>query len=57
MARFEVPPSKIIAIVHDNGANIVAAANILEEKHGWSSVCFTGHTLQVVINSVETSKH
>lgn len=38
VARFEIPPRKIIAIVHDNGANIVAAANILEEKHGWSSV-------------------
>lgn len=28
-ARFEISPSKIRAIVHDNGANIVAAANIL----------------------------
>ncbi|KAJ8348900.1 hypothetical protein SKAU_G00274890 [Synaphobranchus kaupii] len=46
VARFE-----IIAIVHDNGANIVAAANILEEKHGWSSIRCTGHTLQLVINS------
>ncbi|XP_077062361.1 E3 SUMO-protein ligase ZBED1-like [Siphateles boraxobius] len=51
VARFEIPPSKIIAIVHDNGANIVAAANILEEKHGWSSVRCTGHTLQLVINA------
>lgn len=50
-ARFEIPPSKIIAIVHDNGVNLMAAANILEEKHGWSSVCCTGHTLQLVINS------
>lgn len=38
VARLEIPHSKIIAIVHDNGANIVAAANILEEKHRWSSV-------------------
>ncbi|CAM4573621.1 unnamed protein product [Leuciscus chuanchicus] len=51
VARFEIPPSKIIAIVHDNGANIVAAANILEEKHGWFSVRCTGHTLQLVINA------
>lgn len=28
-ARFENSPSKIIANVHDNDANIVAAANIL----------------------------
>ncbi len=51
VARFKIPPSKIIAIVHDNGANVVAAANILEEKHGWSSVRCTGHTLQLVVNS------
>ncbi|KAA0721455.1 hypothetical protein E1301_Tti020347 [Triplophysa tibetana] len=55
VARFEIPLSKIIAIVHDNGANIVSAANILEEKHGWSSVRCTGHTLQLVINTA--SKH
>ena len=36
VARFEIPPSNIIAIVHDNGANVVAAARILEEKNGWS---------------------
>lgn len=51
VARFEIPPSKIIAFVHDNGANIVAAAKVLEEKHGWSSVRCAGHTLQLVINS------
>lgn len=51
VARFEIPLGKIIAIVHDNGANIVAAAKTLEEKHGWSSVRCTGHTLQLVINS------
>lgn len=51
VARFEIPPSKIIATVHDNGANIVAAANILEEKQGWSSVHCTGHTLLLVINA------
>lgn len=43
-ARFEIPPRKMIAIVHDNGANIVAAAKILEERHGWSSVRSTGYT-------------
>ena len=37
--------------MHDNGANIVAAAKVLEEKHGWSSVCCAGHTLQLLINS------
>nr|XP_054589704.1 E3 SUMO-protein ligase ZBED1-like [Nothobranchius furzeri] len=51
VTRFDIPLNKIIALVHDNGANVVAAANILEEKHGWSSVSCTGHTLQLVINS------
>ena len=50
-ARFEIPPSKIIAIVHDNEANIVAVAKTLEKKHGWPSVGCTGRTLQLVINS------
>lgn len=48
--RFEIPPSKIVAIVHDNGSNVVLAANILQEKHGWMSVRCAGHTLQLVIN-------
>ncbi|XP_044155622.1 E3 SUMO-protein ligase ZBED1-like [Bufo gargarizans] len=50
LERFQIPPKKIIALVHDNAANMVAAANILEEKHGWSSIRCTGHTLQLVIN-------
>lgn len=32
--KFDIPPSKIVALVHDNGSNIVLAANILQEKHG-----------------------
>ncbi|XP_034565509.1 zinc finger BED domain-containing protein 1-like [Notolabrus celidotus] len=50
VARFEISPSKIVAIVHDNGSNIVLAANILQEKHGWMSIRCAGHTLQLVIN-------
>uniref|UniRef100_G3N7L6 HAT C-terminal dimerisation domain-containing protein n=1 Tax=Gasterosteus aculeatus TaxID=69293 RepID=G3N7L6_GASAC len=38
--RFEIPTSKIVAVVHDNGSNVVLAANF----H-----C-AGHTLQLVIN-------
>ncbi|KAK1900659.1 Zinc finger BED domain containing protein 1 [Dissostichus eleginoides] len=48
--RFEIPLSKVVAVVHDNGSNVVLAANILQEKHGWVSVRCTGHTLQLVIN-------
>lgn len=49
--KFEIPAQKIIAIVHDNGANIVAAAKILGDTHGWASICCTGHTLQLVISA------
>uniref|UniRef100_G3NAN5 HAT C-terminal dimerisation domain-containing protein n=1 Tax=Gasterosteus aculeatus TaxID=69293 RepID=G3NAN5_GASAC len=48
--RFEIPTSKIVAVVHDNGSNVVLAANILQEKNGRVSVCCAGHTLQLVIN-------
>ncbi|XP_051994042.1 E3 SUMO-protein ligase ZBED1-like [Xyrauchen texanus] len=49
--KFEIPFENICAIVHDNGANVVAAAKLLEEKHGWTSIRCTGHTLQLVINA------
>ncbi|XP_038124484.1 zinc finger BED domain-containing protein 4-like isoform X2 [Cyprinodon tularosa] len=49
--KFDILPSKIKAIVHDNGSNMVAAARLLEEKHGWFSVRCAGHTLQLIVNS------
>lgn len=49
--NFEISPQKIIAIVHDNGSNVVLAARILEEKHGWTSIRCAGHTLQLVVNN------
>ncbi|XP_051958615.1 E3 SUMO-protein ligase ZBED1-like [Xyrauchen texanus] len=49
--KFDILPSKIKAIVHDNGSNMVAAARLLEEKHGWSSVRCAGHTHHLIINS------
>ncbi|XP_074535564.1 E3 SUMO-protein ligase ZBED1-like [Halichoeres trimaculatus] len=50
LARFEIPANKIVGIVHDNGSNIVLAANILNKKYGWMSVRCAGHTLQLVVN-------
>lgn len=46
-ARFEIPPSKIIAIVHGNGAHIVAAA-----KKNWrtSMVCHLSAALVTPCN-------
>lgn len=49
--KFDILPSKIKAIVHNNGSNMVAAARLLEEKHGWFSVRCAGHTLQLIVNS------
>lgn len=48
-AKFDVPAEKIKAVVHDNGAKVVAAANILQERHGWASVQCAGHTLNLVV--------
>ena len=48
--RSEIHTNRIVAVVHDNGSNVVLAANILQEKHGWVSVRCAGHTLQLVIN-------
>uniref|UniRef100_A0A3P9NJF9 HAT C-terminal dimerisation domain-containing protein n=1 Tax=Poecilia reticulata TaxID=8081 RepID=A0A3P9NJF9_POERE len=42
IAKFDVPPEKVKAVIHDNDANIfaniVAAVKILAEKHKWASV-------------------
>ena len=51
IAKFEIPPEKIKAVVHDNGSNVVAAAKILQERHGWASVRCAGHTLNLVVQS------
>lgn len=48
MERSEIHPNKIV--VHDISSNVVLAAHILQEKRGWMSVQFTGHTLQFMIN-------
>lgn len=50
-AEFDIPLNKVKAVVHDNGANVVAAVNILTEKHGWVSVRCAGHNLNLVVQS------
>lgn len=50
LEKVELPPSKIVGIVHDNARNIMLAANILSERHGWLSVRCAGHTIQLVVN-------
>ncbi|KAF3846149.1 hypothetical protein F7725_003227, partial [Dissostichus mawsoni] len=51
IAKYDILPTKIKAVVHDNGSNIVAAMRMLEEKHGWASVRCSGHTLQLIVNN------
>lgn len=52
IAKFDIPPEKCKAVVRDNVANVVAAVKILAEKHGWASVQYAGHTLNLVVQSV-----
>ena len=40
----------ILAVVHDNAANVVAALRIMKEKHGVAPHQCAGHTLQLVFN-------
>ncbi|KAM7399647.1 hypothetical protein PAMP_018897 [Pampus punctatissimus] len=57
IAKFIIPPEKIKAVVHDNCANVVAAAKILHAKHGWGTVKCTGHTLNLVVqNSLKSQQ-
>uniref|UniRef100_A0A669DR08 Uncharacterized protein n=1 Tax=Oreochromis niloticus TaxID=8128 RepID=A0A669DR08_ORENI len=48
--RFHISLHNVLAIVHDNAGNIVAALHILKEKFGVVSYRCAGHTLQLVVN-------
>ncbi|XP_060759497.1 E3 SUMO-protein ligase ZBED1-like [Neoarius graeffei] len=51
LTKFDILPTKIKAVVHDSGSNMVAAMRLLEEKHGWASIRCAGHTLQLIVNT------
>ncbi|KAM3850482.1 E3 SUMO-protein ligase ZBED1-like [Diretmus argenteus] len=51
IAKFDISPAKIKAVVHDSGSNMVAAMRQLKEKHGWASIRCAGHTLQLIVNT------
>lgn len=56
-AKFQIPFEKVKAVVHDNGANVVAAATILRERHGWASLRCAGHILNLVVqNALKNNK-
>ncbi|XP_078028245.1 E3 SUMO-protein ligase ZBED1-like [Epinephelus lanceolatus] len=50
--KFHISLNNVLAIVHDNASNVVAALRILEEKFGVASYRCAGHTLQLVVNHV-----
>uniref|UniRef100_A0A3Q2YJJ4 Zinc finger BED domain-containing protein 4-like n=2 Tax=Hippocampus comes TaxID=109280 RepID=A0A3Q2YJJ4_HIPCM len=56
VAKFHIPLLKVKAVVHDNEANVVGAAGILEERHGWATVICSGHTLNLVVQSTLKNK-
>uniref|UniRef100_A0A1A7WRA8 Uncharacterized protein n=1 Tax=Iconisemion striatum TaxID=60296 RepID=A0A1A7WRA8_9TELE len=57
IVKFNIPPEKIKAVVHDNGANVVAATKILHAKHGYEPVTCAGHTLNLVVqNSLKSQQ-
>ena len=43
--------SKVSHVVHDQGANMVAAMKILEVDKGWTSLRCTAHCLQLCVNA------
>lgn len=48
--KFGFSLGDVLAVVHNNAANVVAALKILEEKHGVASHRCAGHTVQLVVN-------
>ncbi|XP_077370240.1 E3 SUMO-protein ligase ZBED1-like isoform X2 [Festucalex cinctus] len=48
--KFHISLNNVLAIVHDNANNVVAALHILEEKFGVASQQCAGHMLQLVVN-------
>jgi len=49
--RYDFTRSKVVAVVHDNGSNIVSAAKKLNDAEGWCSVRCAAHTIQLVVGA------
>ncbi|XP_077965857.1 zinc finger BED domain-containing protein 4-like isoform X2 [Styela clava] len=51
MEVFAIPPSKVVAVVTDNGANVISAIRVLKEKYEWClhHIRCAAHTLQLCI--------
>lgn len=48
--KFDISFQNVLAVVHDNARDIVAALRILEERFGVVSHRCAGHTLQLVVS-------
>lgn len=51
LLKFDVNPSKVVTVVHDNASNMVSATNILLATYGINSLRCSAHTLQLVVHS------
>ena len=49
MEDYELCPEQIVACVTDNGLNMVAAMQILENEYGWAHFRCAAHTLQLCV--------
>ena len=53
----DVPRKSIVAVVHDEAANMMAAGRKLKEDYGWESAACAAHLLQTCIrHSIEGTK-
>lgn len=50
MKSFDIDSGSVIALVHDQGANIQLCGNLLFEEVGWESINCAAHKLQLCID-------
>ena len=51
LEKFSIDPSKIRALVTDNGSNMLAAAKKLYDEHQWVPIKCSAHSLQLSVNA------
>ncbi|XP_076811671.1 E3 SUMO-protein ligase ZBED1-like [Clavelina lepadiformis] len=49
LEEYSLSPGQIFAVVSDNGSNMVRACEILNERHNWTHVRCSAHSLQLCI--------
>eukprot|EP00117_Sycon_ciliatum_P006073 scpid76706/ scgid9762/ Zinc finger BED domain-containing protein 1; Putative Ac-like transposable element; dREF homolog len=47
--RFGLQPSQVVAVTHDEAANMVTAGRLMAERSGWLSCVCMAHRLQTVV--------